>query len=311
MMSDLCDPIVLALLIPAMKNKENIIIKGKVSKNLLQNLQGTVQDILIGVIDDLEKITITADKVVEEDSLQKTNVIAGFSAGVDAFITFEDYYLTQKYGEKITHFIFNNLTYSSKRVTGKIKNIKKIVDKYNLPFFQTWTNLHSFYPKDINFEQSHTLRNAAIPHFLSGIPNKFLYSSTFHKDLIKIRKSKDLGIVDDILLPLLSSNRVDCVAVGSEYTRLEKTLRIGDIEDAYLHLDTCIKKARAPFLNCGSCRKCKRALLTFETINKVENFSKIFDLEKWKSNREKYLIELKESEQPNDKELYNYIKSKL
>jgi hypothetical protein len=305
--TDKSDPLLISLLIPAMKNRENIEVQGTISKKLYNNLDN-IQDLLIAVMPGLSKVKVEAD-IIEDKDIRHKAVLSGFSAGVDAFTTFEDYYLNPKSKIKITHFLFNNLTYGSHRIYRKIDNINKIKQKYNFPLFQTWSNLHSFYKKGhkIGFEQTHTMRNAAIPHFLGGMPNLFLYSSTFHKDLIQPIRSHDLAIIDDLLLPLLSSNTVQCMSVGSEYTRLDKTLKISKLEDAYRHLDTCIGKQTRKFINCGTCRKCTRALLTFELVNKKNNFKNIFNLEAWNSVRENYIKDLPNRTQLNDNELYNYI----
>lgn len=306
-LSNTSDALLISLLIPAMKNNEDIIVEGKISKNLYSNLD-KIQELLIAVIPILSKIKVTAD-LIEEDEKPFINVLSGFSAGVDAFTTFDDYYLNPKYDIKITHFLFNNLTYGSNRITRKISNINKVKNKYNFPLFQTWSNLHSFYKKGhkIGFEQTHTMRNAAIAHFLGGRPNLFLYSSTFHKDLIRPTKSHDLAIIDDILLPLLSSYTVQCKSVGSEYTRIDKTLKVSNLQDAYNHLDTCIGKQTREFINCGKCRKCTRALLTFELVNKKDKFKKIFNLDAYHKLRSDYIKELSNRTQLNDNELYNYI----
>lgn len=301
------DALLISLLIPAMKNREDIIIKGNVSKLLFENLN-KIQDLLISVIPVLSKVKVSAN-LVEIDKQSYESVISGFSAGVDAFTTFEDYYLNPKYDIKITHFLFNNLTYGSNKIAQKITNINKIKDKYNFPLFQTWSNLHNFYKKGhkIGFEQTHTMRNAAVAHFLGGNPNLFLYSSTFHKDLVQPIESHDLAIIDDLLLPLLSSYTVECRSVGSEYTRLDKTFKVSKLKDAYNHLDTCIGKRTRQFINCGICRKCTRALLTFELLHQKNNFQNIFNLNEWNKVRTEYIQDLPNRTQLNDNELYNYV----
>lgn len=301
------DPLLIALLIPAMKANEDIKVHGKISKKLYNNLDN-IQDLLIKVIPVLSKINVDAE-LIEESKQPYKNVLTGFSAGVDAFTTFDDYYLNTKYDIKITHFLFNNLTYGKGRIQQKIENIETIKNKYQIPLFQTWSNLHRFYKKGhkIGFEQTHTMRNAAIPHFLGGTPNLFLYSSTFHKELNNPVVSKDIAIIDDLLLPLLSSNSVTCMSVGSEYTRLDKTIKISKLDDAYNHLDICIGKQTRKFINCGTCRKCTRALLTFELLNQQHNFKNVFNLEEWHKIRLEYIQELKNRTQLNDNELYNYI----
>lgn len=307
--TELLDPFLIALLIPAMSFGTDITVKGSISKNLFLNLQDQVQDILCNVINGLSKVNISVSNIVDKPIQDKINVLSGFSAGVDAFVTFDDYYLNTKSNLKISHFLFNNLTYGDVKIRQKIFNINNLVQKYSFPLMQTWSNLHSFYKKGkkIGFEQTHTMRNAAIPHFLAGVPNTFLYSSTFHKDLIEIKRSHDLAIVDDILLPLLSSSDVDCMSVGSEYTRLDKTFKVANLNDAYNYLDTCIGKQFNPYINCGTCRKCTRALLTFELADKINNFKNIFNLDAWYDVKKDYLLDLPNRTQLNDYELYTYI----
>jgi hypothetical protein len=308
MITTFSDPLLISLLIPAMRHKQDIIIEGNISKKLFNNIDN-IQEILLKVIPYLSKVSIKCN-IIEEHEIPKKNIISAFSAGIDAFTTFQDYYLEPKYNKKITHFIFNNIGLGNARIAYKIKNIQSIVDKYRFPFIQTWSNLHNFYLKGqrIGFEQTHTIRNAAIAHFLGGEGNNFLYSSTFHLSKINAQPSTDLAIVDNILLPLLSTPRVKSESVGSEYTRLEKTRKVAYIEDAHKHLDICIGKQGNGFLNCGICRKCTRALLTLELESKEKSFKDVFNFEQWQEVRSNYIDQLENRTQLNDKELYNYIK---
>lgn len=303
------DPLLISMLIPCMQNAEDLEIKGKISLQLHNNLN-EIQDILCVVIPHLHKINVFVDNIVDEFPNNTKNVFTGFSAGIDSFVTFDDYFLNPK-DLKVTHFLFNNINHKDYKIDIKLNNISKIVKKYNFPLIQTKTNLHNFYKKhrNIGFEQTHTIRNASVPHFLSGVHNIFLYSSTFHKDLIQIVKSNDLAIVDDILLPLLSTPLVECRAVGSEYTRVDKTIKVSEMEDAYKYLDTCIGDQSKLMLNCGVCRKCTRALATFELVNKKENFDRIFNLQDWNKIRKQYLLDLPTRTQLNDRELYEYIQN--
>jgi hypothetical protein len=310
MLTKLSDPLLVSLLIPCMREKEKMTIMGSISRSLYENID-KIQDILCAVNPCLTKIEIEINNVVEEKQVEESApIISGFSAGVDAFVTFEDYFLKPKYNKKITHFLFNNLTYGRVKRNLKVKRIYEFKEECNFNLIETYTNFHHFYKpkKQIGFEQTHTIRNAAIAHFLGAAGNNFLYSSTFHKDLIEIKKYYDLSIVDNILLPLLSTKSIECESVGSEYTRLEKTLKVANIDYAHSYLDTCIGKPTNRFINCGTCRKCTRALLTFELVNKEKLFKEVFNFSEWYKIRDLYIKELPDKEQLNDKELYLYIK---
>ena len=305
MLSSLSDPLLISMLIPCMYKKDDITIKGMLSENLYTNLN-KIQDILCIVIPCLHKINVHADNIVSTPNSSSKNVLAGFSAGIDAFVTFDDYFLNPKTETKITHFIFNNIDLNEAKVNEKVKRINNFLSEFDLKLLETRTNLHTFYEKKkIGFEQTHTLRNVAIPHFL-GNNTEFLYSSTFSFDHISVKKSNDVSIIDTILLPLLSTPSVLCKSVGSEYSRIEKTFKVAEIEFAYNYLDVCTKPDKT-YINCGACRKCTRALATFELVNKKQHFSKVFNLNTWESIRTSYLKNLYTHTQLNDKELYDYM----
>lgn len=310
MITETSDPLLIALLIPAMYIGEDIVIRGAVSKKLLYGIRSQTQDLLCTVIPGLKKINVHADNIVENKQIT-TSVLAGFSAGVDAYVTLNDYYLYPKYDLKITHFLFNNLTFKQEKVEKKFKRIKELSEYYKFPIIETSTNLHFFYSynkkiKNINFEQTHTLRNSAVAHFLGANGSKFLYSSTYHFSHVKVSPSEDLAIIDPILLPTISSDTVECISVGSEYTRLEKTLKITEIPTTFDYLDLCIGKDDN-FINCGVCRKCKRALALFEVSNNLDKYKNIFNLQEWYKIRDSYLKNLSAHTQLNDKELYLYM----
>lgn len=308
LVTDFYDPFVVAMLVPCMKSKTDMHIKGKVSAQLINSLDN-LQDIIISIIPTLTKINVKADEYIKIKKTKNKNVFAGFSAGIDAFITFKDYYLEPKSDIKITHFIHNNLTYSRKIIDKKLHRIKKLQKKYNFDLIETYTNFHFMYKlvgSGINFEQTHTLRNSAIAFLLSKNDNIFLYSSTFHKDLTGLKENKDMGIADPMILSTLSTDNVKCISAGSEYTRIQKTIEVANITDAHEYLDTCIKKDKH-YINCGICRKCARALATLECVNKVDLFKNIFNVEAWNKYKQTYYSNLKTHTQINDKELYFYL----
>lgn len=313
MISTSSDALLIALLIPAMAASEDIEVKGTVSKNLLYNTQSQLQEVLCEVMPGLKKVQIFVDNIIDESIKGHINhnVLSGFSAGVDAYVTLEDYFLNPKYNLKVTHFLFNNLTFKQDKVNKKSSKIKELSELYNFPLIETFTNLHFFYSynkklSNINFEQTHTLRNAAVAHFLGKSQTTFLYSSTYHFRHVAIKQSTDLAIVDPIILPALSSNNVRCVSVGSEYTRIEKTLKILSNKSVYQYLDLCIGKDDY-YINCGICRKCKRALTLFDMKGKTHLFKNIFNLDEWAKIKKSYEEGLSIHTQLNDKELYEYI----
>ena len=187
MLTDLSDPFLIALLLPAMGNKEDIEVRGKISERLLKNMQSTVQDILCMLIPGLRKIPITATEVITGSPVKSKNVLSAVSGGVDSFVTFEDYYLKPKTSTKITHFLLNNMCDIYDKKPQVIDNVKKLLNKYNAPLIQTWSNSHIFcrwswfgadHDRQFTIDETHPMENSAIAHLLGGEPNTFLYSSS-------------------------------------------------------------------------------------------------------------------------------------
>jgi len=353
LLTDLSDPFLIALLLPAMKNEKIIEVHGKVSERLLKNLRSTVQDILCMLVPGLRKVPITATEVIKLPKVKDNNVLSAMSGGIDSFVTFEDYFLKPKTSTKITHFLLNNMSSIYEQKPHVIANVRKLLSKYNAPLIQTWSNVNFFngwasqsayYDRLLTTDETHTMDNAAIAHLLGGEPNTFLYSSSSgsntqgteytviengksttvsrfnDKQLILKNKSnfnrifKEVGkysntnfiwtdvkgsynspcIAEPILLPLLSTPQVKCESVGTEYTRPEKTIKVANLKDAHNHLDVCNESSTTrKYVNCGTCRKCTRLLLTLEIINKKNHFkSDIFDLEAWDQIRSAYIQEL-------------------
>ena len=67
----------------------------------------------------------------------------------------------------------------------------------------------------------------------------------------------------------------------SDYdSRLEKMLALQSDEIAQKYLDVCFR-----FNNCGTCSKCLRTLVILDVLGKVDEFSAVFDVARFKANR--------------------------
>jgi len=311
--SDTSDAALVAMLLPAMVDNHELVIEGKISKKLYNNLND-LQDLIIKVIPWVHKIKVNIQNIVDTNFKNKEIVFTGFSAGVDAFTTLQDYFLQPKTDIKVTHLLFNNLIYNDTIAQDKYNFLKPLADKLELPFIQTYTNFHELYAKKkIGFEQTHPIRNAVIAHLLSGKGSTFLYSSSFPLRDFEIKPWSDIAIVNKLLLPLLSSNNVDILDVGSEYTRVQKTNIIANNEYSYDYLDICIgkKHLKSDYYNCSQCYKCMRALMTFEKLGVIEKYSKLFDLDIYYKNKNNYLKKVKRSTQLNDVDLVRFLNGEI
>ena len=297
LVSDRSDAALAALLIPAMVLGEDIHIGGTVSERLFFNLSGPCQNVLKLIIPSLHLITIIPSDVQPAQGAGD-GVAAGFSAGIDSFCLLADHYFADvPKGFRITHLLFNNVgshgpdeKESSRRLFHKRYNrIKPVAERIGLPFIAIDSNMDSFYNK-LDFQQTHTIRNASVALLLQRGIKRFFYASSTHYARACVCHAKDISRGDTILLPLLSTETLDMVSSGSQYTRVEKTLKVAGIEESYGYLDVCT--ADSQITNCSSCYKCKRTMLTLEIAGVLGRYAEVFDLGTYKRIRDLYIEEV-------------------
>lgn len=312
------DAPLLALLIPAMANGEDIYIDGSISEKLFYNLSRQYQCLLRLVIPSVKPIKIYPNELLTNFSNQKGGVATGLSGGIDSYCTLGDHYffdVTPSY--KLTHLLFNNVGSHGvgREELFKIRSteVKKIADCIGLPLITTNSNMDSFYSEKLGFPQTHTPRNVAVSLLLQGGISKFLYSSGVRFLDQFVGESKYMGYSDSIALPLLSTEKIEAISVGGEYTRVEKTLRVAKIPISYETLDVCVRGDRNEKneRNCSYCEKCMRTLLTLEISGDIERYKDSFNLNTYRRLKSKYIADevLKKSD-PFVKEIKQFAKSK-
>jgi hypothetical protein len=100
--------------------------------------------------------------------------------------------------------------------------------------------------------------------------------------------------LDPVILPLLGTERLECIASGGLHSRVEKTRRVAEIEESRLYLDVCVSPHNAPegITNCGVCWKCIRTATTLKIFGRLEEFGRAFDLNSFARFDKLYLIEV-------------------
>jgi len=321
-LSQSCDPALIALLIPAMHAGENIHIDGIVSEKLMFNMF-SLQKLLQIIIPSLNIIKVTFKQIIAI-SYDSKYVATGFSGGIDSFTSLHDYYYHCKNDHhKITHLTYHNagnhvinsfdtpFAEQKKLFDKRFSKISKAFteqEKSEIPFIKIDSNLDNFFiSKELNFQQTHTLRNVSILLLLQkGMKRFYLSSSVSYKD-IAVKRHIDTAIMDPILLPLLSTESLDLISVGSEYTRVEKTLKIADLSISRKFLDVCTNSQDGT--NCSKCFKCMRTQFTLDLSGKLKEFSAVFDLKIYEEHKTSYIHRLKLNLTSLSSEILAYAKS--
>lgn len=301
------DPFALIFLLLAIKNGENLIFKTPLSESLYFNIIHYVYPIFKILLGVNVELNIKAENVCSDLTSTNKGVITGFSSGVDSFTVFNDHYLNvETHGLKITHLLFNDVgshgnNKNNPVFTKRFNRIKEFSSETGLPLITVSSNVQEILNMD--FQLTHTVRNASVAHLFNGVCSTFLYASTYSYHDVKIEKTYDMAYADPILLPLFSSDQLKCVSAGSQYSRTRKTEIVAQIPAATRYLDICIDTPAEGSLNCSVCSKCKRTLLTLEILGRLDQFEKVFDLDKYQKERSDFLVEILRSDDPLLKEI--------
>jgi hypothetical protein len=310
--TDLCDAPLVALLIPAIANGEDIHISGAISERLMYNLSGPYQRLLQHVIPSLRRIKIYPEEVKALDQ-RASGVATGFSGGIDSYCVLADHYYSDVPAAfRLTHLLFNNVGSHGHGKRGERKyreryaHIKPVAERIGLPLIMVNSNVAAFYKGLGVFQQTHTPRNASVPLLLQGGIGRYMYASTYSFTDAFVGATYDTAYSDTIALPLLSTDVLDIFSVGSEYTRVEKTLRVAEISDSYSTLDVCVSVDNAG--NCSTCWKCLRTLLTLDIAGLIDRYSASFNLDAYKHRRTMYIGSVLSSYDLLQREIVHFAK---
>ncbi len=313
-LSSSCDAALIALLIPAMLKGQDIVIHGPLSERLLFNVKGPLQNILCSLMPKLKKISITAKKTTSTPT-GSLGVATGFSAGIDSYSTLSDYYQNNAPKQlKISHLLFSNVGSHGKDKATQLFNsrfnkLKSAASELKLPLFKVNSNVENFYAGKLDFQLTHTLRNASVALLLQPILKFYLYSSAYSYEALKVEKTYDIAFADAFILPLIATESLTMLSVGSEYTRVEKTLKVSRLTQSYKYLDVCVlSKEKAD--NCSKCSKCMRTLLTLELSGNLQLYAGVFKLSTYFDNKNKFITNMIFSKNPLHKEIMQYSKYK-
>lgn len=279
------DAFVVALLLPAMAAKEDIHIEGPVSERLYWNLTHSYMRIMSSMNPVLRSVHLLPSELNSGRRVsQPTGVGTGFSAGIDSFSVLADHLFDEvPSGYKLTHLVFNNVGshWSRKMFLDRYERLRSCAEQLQLPFIRIDSNLDLFYT--INFQRSHSPRNISAALILQKLFGRFLYASAFRYEDCFVGRAPSAAYADPAAIHLLSTETMESLSVGSQYSRVEKTMRVAELELSHRYLDVCIDSQ--PPGNCGVCWKCARTLLTLELLGKATLYKDVFPLDRYSAKR--------------------------
>lgn len=304
---DVYDAFAPFVLFLGMHYHHDVRIKGKMSPKLYHNLMHDVTSIFDNFSTQTKRIKFSVDglKVPKKG---KTNLIgAGFSCGVDSLSTlYTNYVKVEDESLKVNCLLNFNCGQHGKY--GEDKTIKlwenrvelhrEAREELGLPIILVDSNLHAFYTytDELPFEQIEVL--GVIGCILSvqkGVRRYIMANCMTYDELLTFgitNKNRDLNsYTDPLLLQLFSTERIEIVVDGCEFTRAEKLERIRDWDIAQKHLDVCID-IEGDGRNCSLCPKCMRTLLLLDSMGEIDKFRDVFDVDKFRKGRRIGIAEL-------------------
>ncbi|KAA5822441.1 hypothetical protein FPF71_14955 [Algibacter amylolyticus] len=312
------DSALVALLPLAMKNNENISVKGQISARLHYTLNTYLIRALNLTDNTYNIINIEAERlnVNQLSNKEGFNVATGISCGIDSFSTIATHGELEK-----NEYAVNYLTYfkagshgiyggeiSNKIFEKGIDNAKKFAKEMNLPIIIIESNIGEII--NIGFQKLHSiLQLSCVLNIQKGI-STYYYASAFRYDYFDI-SNEDTSGWDIILIQYLQTESLSFFSSVVQFTRLERTKLVANYKPSYNYLDVCLDSFNAKTLNCSKCEKCVRTMLSLELLGKIENYKNVFDLSVYKGVRDNFIGRLLLSKNLNQINQEIYLKLKL
>jgi len=294
------------MLYPAMRYGEDIHVEGTVSAKLLYNLNEYLVPLMAICDSRLKRIAITADATCDAPCVGAKAVGTGFSGGIDSFATIcEHFARPTPEGFKLTHLFFFNvgahgipkkegdLESISRQFHARYEKLKPFADEVSLPFVTVDSDIHKFHPWG-HLEVATFATASAVLFLQKGIRRYYVASSGHtYRQLWKFLgeggRPDAIERINMMLLPWLSTEWLDLVDDGNLFDRSRKTELVAGYPPAAKYLNVCYGHDTLD-TNCSVCPKCARTLLTLEILGKLDEFSGVFDIPKYRREVRRRLI---------------------
>jgi hypothetical protein len=257
-----CDPFVVALLLLAMQNGEDIEVHGSLSRKLHEGLDPYQHVFRDWFPDRFKLIEIRAASLRDDNAPGATGSGAAFSGGVDSFYTF----LTLQ--EKLTHTIFMagfdmpvNLTWS----IGELANsFSTMMREAGIEFISGSTNVRTFV-NSVDWTNAHgPLLMATALFFKHRLSEFYVPSSYTDGSYPRWGSHPELD-------PLLSSESMRIVHHGSHLNRVQKLEFVSRSPISYERLRVCWIQDIG-LKNCGVCEKCIRTQIALDIVGSLAQY---------------------------------------
>jgi hypothetical protein len=267
-------PFAAALLLPAMKLGEDLVIRGSVSASLHAGLTEIIR-IVSGWNIGLKPIEVTVDELVP-DPVTSAPVGSFFTGGVDSFYT----YLQHKHDQDPITYLMLAKGYDIDRHNDQLwdaitRRFAQIAKEEQATLIEIESNVRSLTDPILSWTYCHGGCLAAAALCLrKGISRMYIASSADaeHQAL----RGSHLTIDH-----LWSTEALSFVHDGWEASRMDKIdWQIAHSPLALKHLRVCYNNGKKSTYNCGNCEKCLRTMVSLYAagvLDRAETFPSHID----------------------------------
>jgi len=269
-------PFAAALLLPSMKQGEDLIIKGSISKQLYAGMHAIMDEVLQWDIG-LQPIVIQPDSL-RADRQKPSKTASFFSGGVDSFYTYLKHKNDTVKANRVDSLVLVNGFDIDPRNQAlwqlTLGNVKAIAKTEKVELVVVNSNIHALIEPILPWDYSHGGCMAAVGLFLRKEFRQFYIPST-HSVAEQIPWGSNMALDAH-----WSTESISFIHDGSEATRLHKVIsQVSQSPVALKHLRVCYVNAEGAY-NCGRCDKCLRTMVNLYiagTLEQADTFPHTID----------------------------------
>ena len=158
------------------------------------------------------------------------------------------------------------------------------------------SNMFDLYSPYWEYDAGILCRISSVLVFERSLSKYYISSSYTYGETVDFSEHAhhELAHFSDLYISnLLSTDKTEIIIDGAQYKRWEKVSRIVDLPIAQHNLNVCVNnEAEYVGQNCSCCEKCLRTLFALDALGKLNEFSSVFDIEKYRSVSKGYKLSL-------------------
>ncbi len=289
------DAFLVMLFYYAMKNGHDMEFEGEISEELYFGVQYNLVKALHYAAPEFYETKIKC-KTTNEPIISANKSATGVSGGVDSLSSI---YLYSR-GEHPESHKLDYITYFNSGASHyddgtqvkskdgdsveffRRNNAYAISKAANIPLITMDSNINEFL--SIAYIRTHTFRNCGFAMLLQKLLSKYYYASNGLGFSTTEVTPYTAASYDCISVHYISNGTIKFYSALDYCYRKDKTKMLFDYDIAQNFLNVCILDGK----NCGVCKKCLRTLLTLDAYEKLDEFSQVFDIPKYRANVKKH-----------------------